>query len=225
MWLLARDAHFQIEMIGHVECSTFCFYCFECWLLACFLSFYSIDFLWSTTYFWSYWERKKNLRPATNSNLVSLFSFIPSILYFSFHFLIWSWAMTRRPFSFSIQNIDHRFDVVCPFFLTCCCCCFLKVPTDLGLVSHQVQLEVLVPDVFILGPKDLIVDRGTTLSLVCIVENVRIQRRIEIFSIWDSFVANVIKSKQRMTSIQSTSWSYKNTETYDRRRWQTSLDN
>jgi hypothetical protein len=47
------------------------------------------------------------------------------------------------------------------------------VPTDLGLVSHQVQLEVLVPDVFILGPKDLIVDRGTTLSLVCIVENVR----------------------------------------------------
>lgn len=47
-----------------------------------------------------------------------------------------------------------------------------QVPTDLGLVSHQVQLEVLVPDVFILGPKDLIVDRGTTLSLVCIVENV-----------------------------------------------------
>ena len=47
------------------------------------------------------------------------------------------------------------------------------MPTDLGLVSHQVQLEVLVPDVFILGPKDLIVDRGTTLSLVCIVENVR----------------------------------------------------
>lgn len=46
-----------------------------------------------------------------------------------------------------------------------------QVPTDLGLVSHQVQLEVLVPDVFILGPKDLIVDRGTTLSLVCIVEN------------------------------------------------------
>lgn len=42
----------------------------------------------------------------------------------------------------------------------------------MGLVSHQVQLEVLVPDVFILGPKDLIIDRGTTLSLVCIVENV-----------------------------------------------------
>ena len=51
--------------------------------------------------------------------------------------------------------------------------CHFQVPTDLGLVSHQVQLEVLVPDVFILGPKDLIVDRGTTLSLVCIVENVR----------------------------------------------------
>ena len=40
------------------------------------------------------------------------------------------------------------------------------------MISHQVQLDVLVPDVFILGPKDLIVDRGTTLSLVCIVENV-----------------------------------------------------
>ena len=47
-----------------------------------------------------------------------------------------------------------------------------QVPTDLGLLSHQVQLEVLVPEVFILGQKDLIVDRGTTLSLVCIVENV-----------------------------------------------------
>jgi len=46
-----------------------------------------------------------------------------------------------------------------------------QVPTDLGLLSHQVQLEVLVPEVFILGQKDLIVDRGTTLSLVCIVEN------------------------------------------------------
>jgi len=47
-----------------------------------------------------------------------------------------------------------------------------QVPTEKGMISHQVVLDVLVPDVFILGPKDLIVDRGTTLSLVCIVENV-----------------------------------------------------
>lgn len=168
--------------------------------------------------------KKKKLAASNKqqSRVVVFFYSIYFIFLFSFFNMIVSYDQSS--IFFSIQNIDHRFDVVCPFFLTCCCC-FLKVPTDLGLVSHQVQLEVLVPDVFILGPKDLIVDRGTTLSLVCIVENVRIQRRIEIFSIWDSFVANVIKSKQRMTSIQSTSWSYKNTETYDRRRWQTSLDN
>lgn len=45
--------------------------------------------------------------------------------------------------------------------------------TEKGLVSHQVQLDVLIPEVFILGQKDLIIDQGTTLSLVCIVENVR----------------------------------------------------
>ena len=52
-----------------------------------------------------------------------------------------------------------------------------QVPTEKGMISHQVVLDVLVPDVFILGPKDLIVDRGTTLSLVCIVENVSYKLR------------------------------------------------
>lgn len=46
-----------------------------------------------------------------------------------------------------------------------------QVSTEKGLVSHQVQLDVLIPEVFILGQKDLIIDQGTTLSLVCIVEN------------------------------------------------------
>ena len=52
--------------------------------------------------------------------------------------------------------------------------CLRQVPTDKGLVSHQVMLDVLVPEVFILGQKDLIVDQGTTLSLVCIIVNVRL---------------------------------------------------
>ena len=71
-----------------------------------------------------------------------------------------------------VQEVLTYFELRATLYIIVQIYCILQVPTEMGLVSHQVQLEVLVPDVFILGPKDLIIDRGTTLSLVCIVENV-----------------------------------------------------
>jgi len=52
--------------------------------------------------------------------------------------------------------------------------CFLQVSSTKGIISHLFNLNVLVPQAHILGAKEYHVQRGTVISLVCIIENVRL---------------------------------------------------
>lgn len=47
-----------------------------------------------------------------------------------------------------------------------------QVPSGRGTISHFFNLNVLVPSAYILGAKEIHVQQGTVISLVCIVENV-----------------------------------------------------
>lgn len=48
----------------------------------------------------------------------------------------------------------------------------VKVSTSTGVISHFVNLQVVVPEAFILGSGELHVDMGSTINLVCIIEKV-----------------------------------------------------
>lgn len=56
----------------------------------------------------------------------------------------------------------------------------LQISTPTGVISHFVNLQVVVPEAFILGSGELHVDMGSTINLVCIIEKVRAM--ISIFS-------------------------------------------
>lgn len=49
---------------------------------------------------------------------------------------------------------------------------FVQVSTSTGVISHFVNLQVVVPEAFILGSGELHVDMGSTINLVCIIEKV-----------------------------------------------------
>lgn len=51
---------------------------------------------------------------------------------------------------------------------------YLQVSTPTGVISHFVNLQVVVPEAFILGSGELHVDMGSTINLVCIIEKVSI---------------------------------------------------
>lgn len=55
------------------------------------------------------------------------------------------------------------------FFLHCCS---FQVATSTGAISHFVNLQVVVPEAFILGSGELHVDMGSAINLVCIIEKV-----------------------------------------------------
>lgn len=48
-----------------------------------------------------------------------------------------------------------------------------QVSSTKGIISHLFNLNVLEPQAHILGAKEYHVQRGTVISLVCIIENVR----------------------------------------------------
>lgn len=48
----------------------------------------------------------------------------------------------------------------------------LQVSTPTGIISHFLNLQVVVPEAFILGSGELHVDMGSTINLVCIIEKV-----------------------------------------------------
>lgn len=47
-----------------------------------------------------------------------------------------------------------------------------QVASGRGIIAHFFNLNVLVPQAFILGAKEYHVQQGTVISLVCIIENV-----------------------------------------------------
>lgn len=47
-----------------------------------------------------------------------------------------------------------------------------QVSTSTGVISHFVNLQVVVPEAFILGSGELHVDMGSAINLVCIIEKV-----------------------------------------------------
>lgn len=49
---------------------------------------------------------------------------------------------------------------------------YSQVSTPTGIISHFVNLQVVVPEAFILGSGELHVDMGSTINLVCIIEKV-----------------------------------------------------
>ena len=46
----------------------------------------------------------------------------------------------------------------------------LKVTTEEGIRSHRVELKVETPEAFILAEDEYHIERGSSLSLVCIIE-------------------------------------------------------
>lgn len=58
-------------------------------------------------------------------------------------------------------------------FLTFFFSSHIKVSTSTGVISHFVNLQVVVPEAFILGSGELHVDMGSAINLVCIIEKVR----------------------------------------------------
>lgn len=49
-----------------------------------------------------------------------------------------------------------------------------QVSTSTGVVSHFVNVQVVVPEAFILGSGELHVDMGSAINLVCIIEKVSV---------------------------------------------------
>lgn len=49
----------------------------------------------------------------------------------------------------------------------------LQISTATGIISHFVNLQVVVPEAFILGSGELHVDMGSAINLVCIIEKVK----------------------------------------------------
>lgn len=48
----------------------------------------------------------------------------------------------------------------------------VQVSTSTGVISHFVNLQVVVPEAFILGSGELHVYMGSTINLVCIIDKV-----------------------------------------------------
>jgi hypothetical protein len=48
-----------------------------------------------------------------------------------------------------------------------------QISTGTGIMSHFVDLHIVVPEAFILGSGEHHVDVGSGISLVCIIEKVR----------------------------------------------------
>lgn len=62
---------------------------------------------------------------------------------------------------------------------------FFQVSTSTGVISHFVNVQVVVPEAFILGSGELHVDMGSAINLVCIIEKVCINLKIYMMSIAD----------------------------------------
>lgn len=50
--------------------------------------------------------------------------------------------------------------------------CMLQVSTGTGIMSHFVNLHIVIPEAFILGNAEHHLDPGSTINLVCIIEKV-----------------------------------------------------
>jgi hypothetical protein len=84
----------------------------------------------------------------------------------------YNFATTRENWSFDLGSLFSRIDVKpCPLV-------YLQVSTSTGVISHMVNLQVVVPEAFILGSGELHVDMGSTINLVCIIEKVSADRKL-----------------------------------------------
>ena len=68
----------------------------------------------------------------------------------------------------SFTDIDRKNKISKIFFLFS----IFQVSTSTGVISHFVNLQVVVPEAFILGSGELHVDMGSAINLVCIIEKV-----------------------------------------------------
>ena len=74
----------------------------------------------------------------------------------------------NKPWSAYPSN-DNLFNQA-PLDLTCFECMFWQVSTNTGIISRKVQLKVVTPEAFILGGDEYHIDRGSQISLVCVIE-------------------------------------------------------
>ena len=54
------------------------------------------------------------------------------------------------------------------------CCLFSSNPqvsTNTGILSRKIHLRIVTPEAFILGGDEYHIDRGSQISLVCVIEN------------------------------------------------------
>lgn len=68
--------------------------------------------------------------------------------------------------------IGHHNHLTWPFIEITNKSCSFQVSTSTGVISHFVNLQVVVPEAFILGSGELHVDMGSEINLVCIIEKV-----------------------------------------------------
>jgi hypothetical protein len=59
---------------------------------------------------------------------------------------------------------------------------WLQVATGAGTISHYFNLHVVVPSAFILGSGEYHIGEGSTISLVCIIENVSTQEHTRVLN-------------------------------------------
>jgi hypothetical protein len=71
-------------------------------------------------------------------------------------------------FSIPHFNVDARVSEIIRFVF------IPQVSTSTGVLSHFVNVQVVVPEAFILGSGELHVDMGSAINLVCIIEKVSV---------------------------------------------------
>ena len=69
----------------------------------------------------------------------------------------------------------------------------LQVSRSTGILSHFVNLNIVIPEAFILGSGEHHVDVGSIINLVCIIEKVRISFFFFFFLIRRFIHSDVIK--------------------------------
>ena len=81
----------------------------------------------------------------------------------SFFHIPTGFQLRKNAFQSSVHIFRRPWSQLSFFFL-------LKVTTQEGIRSHRVELKVETPEAFILAEDEYHIERGSSLSLVCIIE-------------------------------------------------------
>lgn len=78
---------------------------------------------------------------------------------------------------------------------------YFQVSTGTGIMSHFVNLFIVVPEAFIVGSQEHHVDLGSTISLVCMIEKVSLSSNSRLLFLTQHFRAPYLPSMFFGTTI------------------------